>query len=52
MKRKILTAKEGMVFTDGKIYGKKIYLAEGESAEKFYEISKEEYDKTLAEREV
>ena len=52
MKRKILTAKEGMVFTDGKIYGKKIYLAEGESAEKFYEITKEEYAKTLKESEV
>ena len=52
--RKMITiyADEGKILTDGEIYGTTISLAEGESAEKFYEITKEEYDKILAESEV
>ncbi|MBE6584698.1 MAG: hypothetical protein E7649_06975 [Ruminococcaceae bacterium] len=41
--RKILYADEGKVLTDGEIYGSMIYLAEGQSADDFYEISMEEY---------
>lgn len=41
--RKILYADEGKVLTDGTIYGTTIYLAEGRSADEFYEISAEEY---------
>lgn len=51
MERKILTANKGMVLTDGEIYGKKIYLAEGESADKFHEITDEEYWELMAESE-
>lgn len=51
MERKILTANKGMVLTNGEIYGKKIYLAEGESADKFYEITDEEYWEIMAESE-
>ena len=52
--RKMITiyADEGKVLTDGEIYGTTISLAEGESAEKFYEITKEEYNKTLADKEI
>ena len=45
MERKVLIASEGMLLTDGEIYGSKIFLAEGRSAEEFHEISREEYEK-------
>ena len=51
MARTIITASEGMIYTDGTIYGSKIFLAEGRSAEEFYEIPLEEYE-TLMEQEV
>lgn len=41
--RKVIYADEGKVLTNGTIYGTKIYLAEGRSADEFYEISAEEY---------
>ena len=43
MERIVLTAKDGMVLTNGEIYGKEIYLAEGVSANSFYEITEDEY---------
>ena len=42
--RMILYADEGKVLTNGEIYGKQIYLAEGISVDDFYEISLEEYN--------
>ena len=42
--RIILTADEGYVYTDGKIYGSVIYLAEGVSADNFTQITLEEYN--------
>lgn len=47
MERKILKASEGMIFTDGEIYGKTIYLAEGMDESIFVEITQAEYDKAL-----
>ena len=51
MARTILTASEGMVYTDGEIYGSKIFLAEGRDPADFYEISREEYERITVEQE-
>lgn len=42
--RKVLYADEGKVLTDGEIYGKIIYLAEGLDESSFYEITDAEYE--------
>ena len=47
-----LTASEGMILTDGEIYGKEIFLAVGADESKFCEISLEEYNKILEQSEV
>lgn len=49
--RIILYAEEGKVLTNDEIYGKTIYLAEGLDERGFYEISDEEYEKLMAEKE-
>ena len=41
--RKKITASEGCVLTDGEVYGKVIYLAEGKSENDFYEITEMQY---------
>jgi hypothetical protein len=47
-----LFADEGKIVTDGKdIYGTDITLAQGITAEGFYEISREEYERKLAEEQ-
>ena len=43
MERKKITASYGMVLTDGKNYGRIVYLAEGADASVWYEIPEEEY---------
>lgn len=42
MARIILEADEGKVYTDGEIYGKTIFLAEGASIENFRQIDEEQ----------
>lgn len=49
--RKVITASEGHVLTDGKIFAKEIYLAEGADASSFYEITEEEYERLMANEE-
>lgn len=50
--RKKITASEGCVLTDGEIYGRTIYLAEGKSEADFYEISEEQYQEKIKEAEI
>lgn len=45
MERKIIKASDGMVLTNGTIFGKTIYLAEGLNESDFHEITREEYGK-------
>ena len=51
-----LTASEGMILTNGEIYGREIFLATNDSPDNWYEITEEEYnsiqEKELAECEV
>ena len=42
--RKVLCADEGKVLTNGEIFGKIIYLAEGLDENDFYEITEAEYE--------
>ena len=50
--RTVIYADEGKVLTDGEIYGVQIFLAEGQSADNFHEITEEEYEEiTKAENE-
>lgn len=51
MNRKILTASEGMVLTNGEISGRTIYLGDGVDEKSFYEISQEDYDKQFVVEE-
>lgn len=52
MERIVLKASEGKILTNGEIYGKEIYLANGEDETKFYEITVEEYDALMAVSEL
>ena len=44
MSRTVLYADDGMVLTDGKVYGTTIYLAESADATSFSQISVDEYN--------
>ena len=46
-----LTASEGMVLTNGEVYGKEIYLGVNDSADNWHEITDAEYEKIVAEQD-
>lgn len=48
---KVIYADEGKILTNGEIYGRSIFLAVGLSETDFYEITEEEYEKIMEERE-
>ena len=43
-KRTLIIADNGKVLTNGTVYGTEIFLADGESADSYREISREEYE--------
>lgn len=49
MARKVLKASEGMILTDGKNFGRVVYLAVGADENAWYEITEEEYQKLTEE---
>ena len=49
--RQVLTAEDGMILTNGEIYGKAIYFAVDADVSAFYEITEAEYEKIMAEQE-
>lgn len=49
MTRAIIYANEGKILTNGEIYGKQIFLADGVSEDDFYEITEEEYQEIMAD---
>ena len=46
-----LEADEGKILTDGETYGSVIFLGANRSADEFYEIPREEYDRIMEEQE-
>ena len=49
--RKVIEASEGKHLTDGEVYGKTIYLAEGVDESSFYEVDESELEAIQTEAE-
>lgn len=45
-----LKASEGMILTNGDVFGREIFLGKGDSPENWHEITDEEYEKIQEER--
>ena len=52
MDRVILTAREGMILTDGKIFAKRLELGSWDKAENYSEISISEYEEMTKEEDI
>lgn len=52
MSVKVIEASEGMILTDGKTYGRKIYLDDSANTEGFKEITESEYNEILKKEEL
>lgn len=50
--REVLKASDGMIYTNGEIYGVQLHLSEEMKKEEFFEIPIEEYKKTLEDAEI
>lgn len=46
---RIITASEGMMLTNGEVYASSVRLGDWDSADNWHEVSKEEYEKKMAE---
>ena len=46
-----LDAEDGMILTDGEIYGRTIFLGRDREVSEFYEITQEEYNTIMKEEE-
>lgn len=51
MKRSVLRANDGMVLTNGEVFGKTVYPSVNDSPENWHEITLEEYERIMKERE-
>lgn len=51
MKKIILSASDGMVLTNGKVYCKEVHLGAFTDPDSYYEISQAEYDEIVPEQE-
>lgn len=49
--RDYIESRDGFMLTNGEIYGKQIYLAEGVDKNAFYEITEEEYNAKMEAEE-
>lgn len=43
----MLVAKEGYILTDGRSYGKEVFLGVHDKAENWWEITREQYDEII-----
>jgi hypothetical protein len=46
---RVIEADEGMMLTDGNIYASSVRLGDWDSADNWHEVTKEEYEKKMAE---
>ena len=49
--REPIVATDGHILTNGTVYGRIIYLADGMDASEFYEITEETYDEIMTDEE-